>query len=151
MKMKKKTKASDATEAEGLEVGPLLERERREGLAARIMNLGPYELATLAARICPELCLKSPVEAIGKAKELLSAVTVEDWVSDARLVAAMKEKMQKLRRPYKEGIKIITRQDKPYRAEEYFERFLEYKHSTKKAAAAALSVYEAKGFTEPKW
>jgi hypothetical protein len=147
-KMKKRTKVLDTKEAEGPEVGPLLERERWEGLAARIMNLGPYELATLAARICPELCLKSPVEAIGKAKELLSAVTVEDWVSDARLVAAMKEKMQKRRCPYKEGIKIITGEDRPDRAEDYFGRFLEYKHSTKKAATAALSVYEAKGFTE---
>lgn len=136
------------TTPKGPEIGEKLRLERERRIMRRIMKLGPYELATLAARICPELCLKSPVEAIGKAKELLSAVTVEDWVSDVRLVAAMKEKMQKLRRPYKEGIKIITEEDRPDRAEDYFGRFLEYKHSTKKAAATALSVYEAKGFTE---
>ncbi len=110
------------------------------------MGLGPYELAILAARICPELCLQSPEEAIGKAKALLVAVTVEDMVSDARLVAAIKEKMQKRFYSYKEGIKIITGQDKPYRAEEYFERFLESKHGTKKAKAI-LKAYEEKGFT----
>jgi hypothetical protein len=139
--MKKKNKRRE----HGLnyEMPPLLEK------LPSFMGLGPYELATLAARICPELCLKNPLEAIGKAKELLSAVTIEDWMSDARMVAAIKEKMQKLRRPYNEGIKIITRQeDKPYRAEDYFGRFLEYKHGTKKAKAAALSVYKEKGFTE---
>jgi hypothetical protein len=134
------------TTPKGPEIGEKLRLERERRIMRRIMKLGPYELATLAARICPELCLKSPVEAIGKAKELLSAVTVEDWVSDVRLVAAMKEKMQKLRRPYKEGIKIITEEDRPDRAEDYFGRFLVFKHGTKKAKAM-LKAYEEKGFT----
>jgi hypothetical protein len=146
-KMKKRTKVADLKKGNYAK-GPEIRMESPLERLPSYMGVGLYELATLAARICPELCLKSPVEAIGKAKELLGFVTIEDWMSDARMVAAIKEKMQKLRRPYNEGIKIITGQDKPYRAEDYFGRFLEYKHGTKKAKAAALSVYKEKGFTE---
>jgi hypothetical protein len=112
----------------------------------RIMALGPYELATLAARICPELCLQNPVEAIEKAKALLRAVISEDRKSDASLMAAMAKKRAEQQVPYRDGIKIITGQDRPFRAEVYFERFFKSKHGTKKAKAM-LKACKEKGFT----
>jgi hypothetical protein len=128
------------------EIGEKLRLERERRIMRRIMKLGPYELATLAARICPELCLQSPVEAIEKAKRLLIAVALEDFKSDANLMAAIEEKRAKRHFPYKEGIKIITGRDRPDRAEDYFGRFLVLKHGTKKAKAM-LKAYEEKGFT----
>jgi hypothetical protein len=75
--MKKKKLQIGEADAEKIEVGPLLEWQTQERLAARITELGPYELATLAARICPELCLKDPVRAIEVAKRLLVATSIE--------------------------------------------------------------------------
>src|SRR5215813_10876705 len=152
--MKKKKLDIGEADAEKTEVGPLLAKERLEKLAARIMELGPYELATLAARICPELCLKSPVEAIGKAQRLLMAVQLEDMQADAPLVAAMKdretEKLAASRLDFREGVKRITGVERRgtgrFSALTWFQRFLEVKDRRK--WKALLEIYRRNGFTE---
>jgi cobalamin biosynthesis Mg chelatase CobN len=39
----------------------------------------PYELATLASKICPDLCMKNPTEAIEIVERLLSAARMALW------------------------------------------------------------------------
>jgi hypothetical protein len=154
----KKTKENEGVgyvgNAKGPEVGPLLERERWERLASRIMELGPYELATLAARICPELCLKNPVEAIGRAQRLLAAVSIEDSVSSDRVVAEMKDrenrKLATRRVDFQSGVRKITGVEKRgtgrYSALYWFERFLKGKDGRK--WKVWLETYRRNEFTE---
>jgi hypothetical protein len=124
---------------------------KEERLEREIQDL-TFNLATLAARIHPELCESKPVEAIKLAIKLIRAIKAaeQDLEKEDRKAKAQaaKDELASLRVSYNEGVLFITGESKkPARAREYFERFLLWKYPTKAQANTALRRYEDQGFT----
>jgi hypothetical protein len=118
-------------------------------------RLTPYELATLAARICPERCIGDPERACDAALVLLSyaKIALSDlraWErveegKNAEMDAILKETGE-TRKDWSRGIKEITSEARRDRAIKRFEQFLEYQYPG--AAKERLSTFKRDGFTE---
>jgi hypothetical protein len=94
----------------------------------------PYELATLAARICSEACIADPKGAIAAAQRLLaegkSALRLAEI--QERIDKEEEEERERIVREEREnwsrGIKFITREARRDRAMKRFKQFLEYEY-----------------------
>jgi len=130
----------------------------------------PYELATLAGRICPELCYQKPSEAITASVKLLEAGELEIKGIEVRARAQAEddsgawekkeeERLANLRIPYEKGVHLITdiegRWSSDYGALNWFKRFLQWKAAKQEQtpakiearAEACLANYRLRGFT----
>jgi hypothetical protein len=129
----------------------------------------PYELATLAGQICPELCYQKPSEAITAAVKLLEAGELEIKGIEVRARAQAEddsgtwekkeeERLANLRIPYEQGVKFITgagRWSGDYGALNWFKRFLQWKAAKQEKTPGGIEArveawlisYREKGFT----
>ena len=117
-----------------------------------------YDLAMLAAQILQGLRPRDVHEAIDTAWKLLNTAKIkllDEFAKSPQVQERAKADLEEKKRKYlanlplidfNKGVKIITRQKRRDLAEDYFGRFLEFKHATKKAAEAVLRVYKEKGF-----
>jgi hypothetical protein len=121
------------------------------------------ELATLAARIAPEICLQRPTEAIEAATALIEAanVAIDSKREERELLKAI-EQSDKFDREhadepdsffhkgYEEGVKLITGEKRWSRALRQFRAFLESRVKTEQAVDRLLIRYRQFGFTGAK-
>src|SRR6516225_2938477 len=111
----------------------------------------PYELATLAARICPERCMSDPEGAIAAAQRLLSegkmALTKERMEErrEEREDAEIRKHMTETREDWPRAIKDITCEARRDRAIKRFKQFLDYRYPGE--AKERLSIYKRDGVT----
>ena len=111
----------------------------------------PYELATLAARICSEHCIADPKGAIAAAQRLLAQGKfalrlAEEQERIEKEVEEERERIVKEERvDWSRGIKLITRETRRDRAMKRFKQFLEYEYPGE--AEEQLSIYKRDGFT----
>jgi hypothetical protein len=88
----------------------------------------PYELATLASRICPERCFSDPEEAIAAAENLLREAGAALWraYQEEREKEWEQEEAQMPRINWIEAVKQITGQERRDRAVKRFLHFIEH-------------------------
>ena len=86
----------------------------------------PYELAALASKICPDLCMENPGEAIEIVQRLLSAARRElrEDEENAREVVEMNRYEAETRMDWASGVRSITREQRLERASKRFIKFL---------------------------
>lgn len=86
----------------------------------------PYELATLASKICPDLCMKDPREAIKVVERLLSAARGELWQleQNEREIEDLNRYEAETRVDWASGVRSITREQRLERASKRFIKFL---------------------------
>lgn len=86
----------------------------------------PYELATLASKICPHLCKENPTEAIDVVKRLLSAARMELWKQEQneREVEEIHRHEAETRIDWASGVRSITGEQRLERASKRFIKFL---------------------------
>ncbi len=122
-----------------------------------------YELAMLAARICPEFCRRDPAAAIGEAIKLLQQAhdvpsTLREGEQIMRGVAKWDaehadDPSSPFHKGYEAGVKLVTdtkrwsRRPPDAGALEWFRAFLKSKLKTDKAVEHALVGYRKSGFT----
>jgi hypothetical protein len=83
----------------------------------------PYELATLASKICPDLCWDDPAGAIKVVRRLLSEAQVDLW--EEKRKEKRREEQATIRcYDWAEGIRCITHEQRLDRALKRFMKFL---------------------------
>lgn len=123
-------------------------------------NARAHELATLAARVCPDVCQQEPGRAIEIAMALLTAAheAIGSSYDDPRQsLAAMEvdlrcsfEERDAELKPYKSfepGVKFITGENRFDRALLRFRKFMRSLSSTEKVCEAAITKLRAEDFT----
>jgi hypothetical protein len=108
----------------------------------------PYQLATLASRIDPELCASDPEKAIAAAERLLqeAEVAIDRAYQEGRRKEWETESAQMPRINWVKGLKQITGQERRDRAEERFLEFME--HELPGKSKQQLNYYRRHGFIE---
>src|SRR5215471_1032278 len=106
-----------------------------------------YQLAALAARICPNLCQRDAPKAIKIAQRLLSVAESRILYDETGLLPdeAYKNFPE---HGFKDGVKIITREKRFDRAMFFFRRFVRSCSKTQKGAEKKIETMRAKYFTE---
>ena len=86
----------------------------------------PYELATLASKICPDLCMENPTEAIDVVERLLSAARTALWKQeqDQRELEEINRHTAETRMDWARGVRWITGEQRLERASKRFIKFL---------------------------
>jgi len=86
----------------------------------------PYELATLASKICPDLCMKNPREAIEVVERLLSAArtALSQWEQNERENEDLNRYEAESRMDWASGLRFITHESRLERASKRFIKFL---------------------------
>ena len=86
----------------------------------------PYELATLASKICPGLCMENPKEAIDVVQRLLSAARreLQEEEQNEREIEDLNRWEAETRMDWGSGIRSITREQRLERASKRFIKFL---------------------------
>lgn len=86
----------------------------------------PYELATLASKICPDLCMENATKAIKVVERLLSAArtSVRDWEQNEREWEDYNRHAAESRIDWASGVRSITREKRLERASKRFIKFL---------------------------
>jgi hypothetical protein len=103
-------------------------------------EIEPYELATLAAQICPQLCQVDQESAIALAQKLVR-------VARSAILDEIRGRLELMQHTdYRDGVLLITERNRVDRAESRFLKYLTEDHGTKKAQAL-LAGYQKNGFT----
>jgi hypothetical protein len=86
----------------------------------------PYELATLASKICPGLCMENPTKAIDVVERLLSAARMALWNQEQneRELEEVNRHAAEARMDWASGVRCITREQRLERASKRFIKFL---------------------------
>jgi hypothetical protein len=110
---------------------------------ASTTGVTPYELATLATRICPELCATDPQRALHHAVDLLNKAEYELWqAKEAEKYSEEAEKtLDEIREDWVRGLKQITGERRRERATKRFAKFIAHTRPGK------LNHYKRNGFT----
>src|SRR5205823_3605956 len=103
-------------------------------------EIEPYELAILAAQICPQLCQVDQESAIALAQKLVRAARDASFEE----LRGQLELMERI--DYRDGVLRITERNRVDRAEDRFVKFLRETHGTRKARML-LDGYKKNGFT----
>jgi hypothetical protein len=126
-------------------------RKPERNKATQITRVTPYELATLAARICPARCIDGPEEAIRAAQKLITAGKSMIMVAEAmeRLEkeeeAEREEALSEKNVDWSRGIKEITGEGRRDCGMKRFKQFLECYYPGE--AQEQLNTYKRDGFT----
>jgi len=107
-----------------------------------------YQLATLAARIWPRVCVESPARAIAVAERLLeqAEVSIERAYQEQRNEEWKQEEAQMPRKRWVAGLKEITGQKRRDRAEKRFAQFME--HQLPGKSKQQLNSFKREGFSQ---
>src|SRR5215470_13007568 len=86
----------------------------------------PYELATLASKICPDLCMENPTEAIDVVQRLLKEAEVALWQQEQyeREREEANRYDAETRMDWASGVRRITGEQRLERASKRFIKFL---------------------------
>jgi hypothetical protein len=108
----------------------------------------PYQLAMLAARIWPRICVQSPSKAIAAAERLLQAAegAIDRANQEGRRKEWEIEEAQMRRKDWVVAVKHITGQQRRDRAEERFRKFME--HQLPGTSKQQLNAYKRERFTD---
>lgn len=83
----------------------------------------PYELATLASKICPDLCVDDPAGAIKVVQQLLSQARVSQW-KEVERERTNEERATVRFGDWESSVKYITHEQRLERALQRFRKFL---------------------------
>ena len=105
----------------------------------------PYELATVASKICPDLCVENPTEAIAVVQRLLSAARIALWQEEQneRELEESNRYDAETRVDWPSGLKSITGEQRLERASKRFIKFLK----EQKPDGIELVACKREGFT----
>jgi hypothetical protein len=94
--------------------------------SASTTKVTPYELATLASKICPGLCVENPKEAIAVVNRLLSAARRRLWEDEQneREVEEAYKYEAETRIDWASGVRSITHEQRLERALKRFTKFI---------------------------
>jgi hypothetical protein len=86
----------------------------------------PHELATIASKICPDLCVENPTEAVEVVQRLLSAARLALWQEEQnkRELEESNRYDAETRMDWPSGLKSITGEQRLERASKRFIKFL---------------------------
>jgi hypothetical protein len=114
------------------------------------MDARALELATLAARICPEVCQQESHRAIELAQALLEAAhAASNPNRDLDLLRRDAEKRDAELEPHRSfetGVKFITGEKRFDRAMPWFRKFIKTRSDSEKVCDEAIATARAKGF-----
>lgn len=105
----------------------------------------PYELATLASKICPNLCMENPTEAINVVQRLLRAARSELFWEEERERGSDERYRyeEETRVDWASGVRSITGEQRLERASKRFIKFLREQNPD----GVELITYKREGFT----
>jgi hypothetical protein len=108
-------------------------------------SVTPYQLATVASKICPDLCVENPTEAIEVVQRLLSAARMALWqqAQNERELEELNRHDAETRMNWASGVRSVTSEQRLERASKRFIKFLK----EEKPDGVELVACKREGFT----